>query len=150
VPTREALPFEREFLPGDVAPAETFRERMDAAVAWCGLLAVDLLLKAAGFDRFLRVVRSWPVRGGSGQDPEACRRISTAVDRAATHYFKRAWCLQRSAANVCLLRLRGIEAELVIGARKLPFGAHAWVELGGQVLNNHPIVRERYTVLERC
>lgn len=150
MPARETLPFEREFLPGDVSPAATFRERVDAAVAWCGLLGVDLLLKLAGFERFLRIVRSWPVLGGHRQDAELSRQISAAVDRAATRYFKRAWCLQRSAANVCLLRLRGIEAELVIGARKLPFGAHAWVEVGGQVLNNHPIVRERYAVLERC
>jgi hypothetical protein len=149
VSAREPLAFEREFLPGDVAPAESFRERVDAAVAWCGLLAMDLLLKTAGFDRFLRLVRSCPTLGAR-QDADISRRTSAAVDRAAAHYFKRAWCLQRSATNVCLLRLRGIEAELVIGARKLPFAAHAWVEVGGWVVNNNPIVRERYTILERC
>ncbi|HVG08067.1 MAG TPA: lasso peptide biosynthesis B2 protein [Thermoanaerobaculia bacterium] len=148
--TREPLPFEAELLPGDVTPAGSLRERAEAAVAWCGLLAVDLVLRIGGFDHFLRVVRSCPTLGERRRDPEACRRISAAVDRAAAHYFKKAWCLQRSATNVCLLRLRGIEAHLVIGARKLPFGAHAWVEVGGQVINNHPIVRERYAVLERC
>jgi hypothetical protein len=38
----------------------------------------------------------------------------------------------------------------VIGARKLPFGAHAWVEVGGEIINNHPIVQEQFAVLERC
>lgn len=147
---REPLPFEGEFLPGNVSPAENLRDRIDAAVAWCGLLTADLLLKIARFERFLRAVRWWPTLNARRRDPEVSQRISAAVDRAATHYFKRAWCLQRSAVTVCLLRLRGIEAELVIGARALPFGAHAWVEIGGQVVNNNPIVRERYTILERC
>jgi hypothetical protein len=150
VPAREPLPFQGEFLPDHVSPAESLAERAAAAAAWCGLLAVDLLLKIAGFDRFLQLIAWWPTLRTNGQNAEACRRITAAVDRAATCYFKRAWCLQRSATNVCLLRLRGIEAELVIGARKLPFGAHAWVEVGGSVVNNHPIVRERYAVLERC
>jgi hypothetical protein len=150
VPAREALPFQSELSPESVAPAESPRERAEAAVAWCGLLAVDVVLKTAGFDRFLRLVRGWPVLAPRRPDPAAARRITQAVDRAAVRYFKRAWCLQRSATNVCLLRLRGIEAELVIGARKLPFAAHAWVEVEGEVVNNHPVVQQRYAVLERC
>jgi hypothetical protein len=150
VPAREYLPFGGGLLPSDLKPAANLRERLGAVGAWCGLLGIDLLLKIAGFERFLRVVRSWPTVGARWQDIETSRRISMAVDRAATHYFKRAWCLQRSATQVCLLRLRGIEAELVIGARKLPFGAHAWVEVGGKIINNHPIVQEQYAVLERC
>jgi hypothetical protein len=145
----EPLPFEGELLPTHVSPAAGLRERAEVAVAWCGLLGVDLLLRLAGFRYFLEVVRSCPVLGAR-RDGESCRRITTAVDRAAIHYFKRAWCLQRSATNVCLLRLRGFKAELVIAARKLPFGAHAWVEVGGEVINNNPIVRDRYVVLERC
>jgi len=149
VPAPDLL-FEREMLPGDVPPARTFREHLEASIAWCGLLGVDLLLKIGGFDRFLRVVRWWPTLGACPFDGEVARRVSAAVDRAATHYLKRAWCLQRSAANVLLLRLRGVEAELVIGARKLPFAAHAWAEVAGRVVNNHSIVLERYSVLERC
>ena len=150
MPARELLPFEGEILPDGVPPAKSLREQADAVIAWCGLLAMDLLLKIAGFDSFLRVVRSLPTLQARGQEPVINRRVSAAVDRAATHYFKRAWCLQRAAANVCLLRLHGVEAELVIGARKLPFRAHAWVEVGGQVINNSPTVRERFAVLERC
>jgi hypothetical protein len=146
----EPLPFASEVSPGSIAPPQTLGERVDAAFAWCALLTVDVVLKTAGFDRFLRLVRKCPVLAARRPHPEDFRRITLAVDRAATRYFKRAWCLQRSAANVCLLRLRGIEAELVIGARKMPFAAHAWVEIGGQVINNHPIVQQRYAVLERC
>lgn len=139
-----------EFQPGDVTPATTWRERLGSATAWCGLAVVDGLLKIAGFERFHRFMRSWPVRGKAPGDSTLPKRTCAAVDRAATYYFKRAWCLQRSAATVCLLRLRGVPAELVIGARKMPFAAHAWVEVDGRVLNNHSIVQEQYTVLERC
>ena len=49
-----------------------------------------------------------------------------------------------------LLRRHGHPAELVLGASIIPFGAHAWVELDGRVINdNENVVRARYTVLER-
>lgn len=143
-----ALP--RELLAADVVPARSAGERISTVFAWGGLLAIDLLLRVAGFARFYKALRACPTLGHSPRDQESARRICGAVDRAATYYYKRAWCLQRSATTVCLLRLRGIAAELVIGARKMPFAAHAWVELDGQVLNNSPIVRDLYTVLERC
>jgi transglutaminase-like putative cysteine protease len=143
-------PLTSELLPVDVIPAESLGERVVAAVAWGGLLAVDLFLRVAGFERFYKALRDCPTLGRPPKDPDAVLRICAAVDRAATYYFKHAWCLQRSAAAVCLLRLRGVAAELVIGVRKMPFAAHAWVEVDGQVLNNSPIVKESYVELDRC
>ena len=46
-----------------------------------------------------------------------------------------------------LLRRRGIDAELVIGAAAPHAGelpAHAWVEAAGEPLNEAPDVRERF------
>jgi Transglutaminase-like superfamily len=79
-----------------------------------------------------------------------CRRASDAVDRACVLYFKPVQCLQRSAATVCLLRQLGVEARLVVGARHLPFQAHAWVEVEGWVVNDKQSVVETYAVLDRC
>jgi len=79
-----------------------------------------------------------------------CRRASAAVDRACVLYFKPVQCLQRSAATVCLLRQLGAPARLVVGARHLPFQAHAWVEVEGRVINDKQSVVETYTVLDRC
>jgi len=39
---------------------------------------------------------------------------------------------------------------MVIGAQKLPFKAHAWVEVNEQVVNDKPYTREMYAVLDRC
>lgn len=136
--------------PIDVAPARSFGEMAGATVAWSALAGVDLLIKLGGFQRFHRALRSWPVRKRRQEDVEVVSNTCTAVDRAATYYFKRAWCLQRSATAVLLLRWRGVNAQLVIGVEKMPFYAHAWTEVDGQVVNDHPSIQKRYTVLERC
>jgi hypothetical protein len=49
-----------------------------------------------------------------------------------------------------LLRRHGVAAEMVIGAQRLPFKAHAWVEVSGQVVNDKPYIPELYEVLDRC
>jgi len=55
-------------------------------------------------------------------------------------------CLDRSLALWWMLRLGGIPADLHIGGRKSGknFEAHAWVECGGQVLNDDADVHKHY------
>ena len=125
-------------------------DRVSTAYAFVALLMVDLVVKVAGFKRFHRLVRRFPVLGAGKGSSLGTAKICSAVDRAASLYFKKAWCLQRSATTACLLRLRGVDAELVIAARRMPFSAHAWVELNGEVLNDSPVVQNRFIVLERC
>ena len=66
---------------------------------------------------------------------ELCR----AVDLACIWYWKTVLCLQRSAAATCLLRRHGIPAQLVIGTQQIPFNAHAWVEVDGQVVSDKSV-----------
>lgn len=134
----------------DVTPASSLGERFSTAYALVALMLVDLVVKAAGFNRFYRLVRGFPVvRAKDGAWP-GTGKVCSAVDRAATLYFKKAWCLQRSATTACLLRLRGVNAQLVIATRRMPFDAHAWVEMNGKVLNDSPVVQKQFFVLERC
>lgn len=145
------LPF-AEARPGDVAPARSLGEVVHAACAWCLLVLIDLVVKLAGFHRFYNIVRSCPTIGDVPAHARAkvARRACSAVDRASVYYFKRAWCLQRSAAAVCFLRLCGIRGELVIGVQKIPFYAHAWAEVDGRVVNDHPLVKSTYGEIARC
>jgi len=55
-------------------------------------------------------------------------------------------CLERSMTLWWLLRREGIGGELHIGARKNGprLEAHAWVELGGQVLNDSAEIHNHY------
>ena len=59
-------------------------------------------------------------------------------------------CLDQSLALTSLLRQQGLPARLVIGAERgaSQVCAHAWVELDGQALDEHPEPRARLTVLE--
>ena len=140
----------KQLTPADVTAASNWRQRLGTVAALVALAVVDGVMKLAGFGSFHRIVRSFPALGTAAVSERRIDAICQAVDRAATLYFKRAWCLQRSATTACLLRLRGVPAELVIGARKMPFYAHAWVEVAGRVVNDSPVVQRSYRVMERC
>ncbi len=75
-------------------------------------------------------------------------QICEAVDVAAIWYWRQVLCLQRSAATTRLLRRFGIPARLVIGTQLMPFKAHAWVEVDGQIVNDRSYMREIYQVLD--
>jgi hypothetical protein len=81
---------------------------------------------------------------------DVVQKICSAVDLACIWYWKEVLCLQRSAATACLLKQNGVSAQLFIGAQRIPFRAHAWVEVDGRVVNDKPYMREVYTVLDRC
>ena len=110
------------------------------------LLYFDLINTLLGFRHVYRKVERqravWrPV------DPAMEAVICDAVALAACFYWKRVYCLQRSAVAVRLLRRSGIHASLVIGYRPSPFFSHAWVEVGGRVVNDSPAYKERMHVL---
>lgn len=130
--------------------AETPKLRgSSASLAFLGLAAADIIMKVAGFHRLHQTVRGWPVSKMKNNDSETISAVCTAVDRAGTYYLKQALCLQRSAVTTCLLRMKGVSAEMVIGCRKIPFRGHAWVEVDGDVVNDNPKVQTFYRVLDR-
>jgi hypothetical protein len=134
----------------DSSPRLRSGQALWALAGYLGLLLSDAALHLLGFSRFYALVRRFPTRSPARSRPARAGRIVAGVDRAAAFYFKRAWCLQRSALTVVLLRLAGLPARLVIAVQRVPFGAHAWVELDGRVVNDRPAVRRDYEVLETC
>lgn len=110
----------------------------ELVVAWMLLLVVDVVGKMFGFGALCRAVgRRQTSRWRSRAPAVSARTLCTAVDAAcAYYYFHRVRCLQSAAATVCLLRLHGIPADLVIGVQRLPFEAHAWVVSDGQIVMN--------------
>ncbi|HCN8241206.1 TPA: lasso peptide biosynthesis B2 protein, partial [Escherichia coli] len=46
-----------------------------------------------------------------------------------------------------ILNSRNIDAHLVIGVRTQPFYSHSWVEVGGQVINDAPNMRDKLSVI---
>ncbi|SRR6266550_2864339 len=117
--------------------------------ALCGLLAFDVFLLNHNFARLHRIVQGWPV-ARTNAAPEAVVQLCDAVNHACIWYPKRVLCLQRSAVTTCLLRSRGVPAQMVLGARKFPFKAHAWAEVNGRAVNERRDVQAMYGVWERC
>ncbi|MBK8025736.1 MAG: lasso peptide biosynthesis B2 protein [Chloroflexi bacterium] len=114
---------------------------------WTFLISLLLLpALAVALQRIgMRRTRSWlehhvpPVAAPSASDAATrAPRMARMVNAAARRSPYKANCLKRSLALWWLLRRRGIDSELRIGVRKKDnaLQAHAWIELGGVVLND--------------
>lgn len=112
------------------------------------LLAYDLLSALCRFQTIYSMVRGWKVK--SKTDGSDIDRVSMAVNYACVWYPKQALCLQRSFVTTYLLRKHGVAAQMVLGAQKLPFRAHAWVEVDGQAINERSNVQATYAVWDKC
>jgi hypothetical protein len=113
------------------------------------LIQFDFYLVRRNFQALYKKVRQQRVRALPSSS-NVVDQVCSAVDVACIWYWKEVLCLQRSAATVTLLRKYGVPAQLVIGTQQLPFRAHAWVEVDGQVVNDKPYTPEMYVVLDRC
>jgi hypothetical protein len=140
---------EQPNLAGNEITEELSFSRRETFTAFAGLLAFDLLLRFGGFQRLIQRVARWPIAEPRTVDREICRRVRGMVDRAQMYYPKKAMCLQHSAVVTCLLRRRGVPAEMVLAAQTFPPKAHAWAEVGGEVVSDSPLVKTRYQELRR-
>lgn len=113
------------------------------------LIYFDFYVARGNFAALYAKVRNHPLRVMPSSE-DVVQKICSAVDLASIWYWKEVLCLQRSAATTCLLKSNGVSAQMFIGAQKLPFRAHAWVEVEGRVVNDKPYMREVYAVLDRC
>jgi hypothetical protein len=134
---------------GDQLEQDLSFSRRETFSAFVGLLAFDLLLKFGGFQRLIRRVEHWPTTSPRTPDRGICRRVRGMVDRAQMYYPKKAMCLQHSAVVTCLLRRRGVPAEMVLAAQSFPPKAHAWAEVAGEVVSDSPSVKTKYRELRR-
>lgn len=112
------------------------------------LLAYDIFCTFCGFQTIYSIVKAQKVNSET-DGSDTIDRISKAVNYACVWYPKQTPCLQRSFVTTYLLRKRGVAAEMVLGAQKLPFKAHAWVEVHGRAVNERSNVQATYTVWDR-
>jgi hypothetical protein len=117
--------------------------------AFFGLLAFDAFRFGTNFARIHAGLQGWPVAHRT-TPADTVDRVCRAINYACVWYPKRVLCLQRSAVTTCLLRSFGVPAQMVIGAQKFPFEAHAWTEVEGRPINEGRDVRRIYLIWERC
>jgi hypothetical protein len=113
------------------------------------LITYDVLNKLTSFSRIHKMVGGWPVAKRSADD-DSIKRVCTAGNYACIWYPKQVLCLQCAFVTSYLLRKKGIDAHMVLGAQKLPFKAHAWVEVDGRAINERSNVQATYVVWDRC
>jgi hypothetical protein len=113
------------------------------------LITYDILSTLSTFAKIHKKVERWTVAPGPA-DADAIRRVCAAVNYACIWYPKQVLCLQCAFVTTYLLRRKGVSARMVLGAQKLPFKAHAWVEVDGHAINERSNVQAIYTVWDRC
>jgi hypothetical protein len=112
------------------------------------LFRYDLVMAIMGFRGVRRPMPTREFRAPCGK-PDLEAAICEAVRCIIPFYWKPVKCLQRSVVTARALRAYGIEADVVIGYRSSPFLSHAWVEVGGRIVNDSPVYQYRLQVLER-
>ena len=137
--------------PGGTQRPAPKRVLWPAFAAWSCLAGTALLLRRRGFATAYRVSTSRAPGPRAVADDGALERAVAAFARAENFFVPRRApddCLPRSLALFRFLRMMGLPSEHVIGCRRAPFFAHAWVECGGRVVldDDH---RSELTVLAR-
>lgn len=125
--------------------------------AGLALLATWIGLRVAGYNRWKRALdRLSPRETNRGKrgDPtqlKSAQEIARLAHSAARHILLPTNCLDQSMALCWMLRRRGAPAELRFGARKQEgqFEAHAWVEVGGVVLNEAQERHKHFAAFDR-
>lgn len=118
--------------------------------SWIILLGLEWIMRGQGLRKLCEVIRQQPVVAAQSSAIPPSAILCLAVDYACVLYFKQVLCLQRSCAATLLLRRHGWDAQMVIGAQTVPPASHAWVEIGGVIVNDKPYMLDIYQVLERC
>lgn len=129
------------------------RERTLLLQAHLLLPAIVLLLRVAGFRRSYALLKRWQrsrLQPGERESERYAARTATLVYAAAGNVPVPSTCLSRSLTLWHLLRRQGVAADLRIGVRRADgaFQAHAWVEVGGAVLNDDASVHHRFSAFD--
>lgn len=119
--------------------------------ALAAVARTDLALRTVGYQRSVtRAERGAPAaRQATVSEIQRARQLARAVEAAARVYPLHAECLHRAVTLHRLLRHAGLPAAMRIGVRRVEgaLNAHAWVELGGEVVSDPPGSVESYVPL---
>ena len=102
------------------------------------IFALKLALRIYGFGKVIRWIgfRVKPVPAAAWLNAEAVKAAEHAVATAGALYPGRALCLEQSLVLYFMLRRCGVAVTYCHGVSPCPFQAHAWIEYGGEVIND--------------
>jgi len=124
-----------------------------AAGAWWSLFRTTRMLAAKGFARaYARLGACAKPRIDENDLPAQLACAERAFSLAENFFIIASApkdCLPRSLSLYRFLLMAGVPADHVIGVRRFPFQAHAWVECAGRVVFDSPHFVRCYTELAR-
>jgi hypothetical protein len=122
------------------SPHSTGIRTPSVLIAGLMIFAVKTALGLRGYAWVVRWIRARveSVRTAASVDPEGVRTSERAVAMAGALYPGRALCLEQSLVLYYLLRRQGVAVQHCHGVIPRPFQAHAWIEYGGEVINDVP------------
>lgn len=119
--------------------------------AWRCIVATRRCLAQRGFEAayaYVQALSAHPVNANAASLQSALSAFRRAENLVAVADAS-IDCLPRSLALHRFLRSTGFDAMHVIGVRRFPFGAHAWVEVSGTVVCDSEVFVSQYTELSR-
>jgi hypothetical protein len=113
------------------------------------LAAAEVTLALGNFAALRRRVVNERLRSRA-DDAFIVERVCRAVRIACVWYYKPVLCLERSAVTARMLKRRGVNARMVVGAMRVPFRAHAWVRVEDHIVDEQFDVVAKFAVLDEC
>lgn len=113
------------------------------------LTQVEFILKRKGIQGILNKIEKYKRLHTAYRIPsqEEIQMFSSALDVAGSLYPKKIYCLAWASTFVLMALKKGLECNLVIGVQSPPFYAHAWAQIGDDVINDAAIVKECLSIL---
>lgn len=123
---------------------------------YLSLFSIDLSLQVIGFERLLkRHMRRYPLDStkvkkvkNAHYTNEEINELLMTIDYVCTMYPRSAQCMHRSFLGYQYLRKQyHLPVELVVGVRKMPFSAHAWLMLNGHNINEDSQYTDQFHII---
>lgn len=111
---------------------------------YLNLIMFDIQLRVFGFENvFEKYVKYYQIKNRkesiTSEEIDEVSRWMKMIDKACASYPFEAQCLHRSFLAYRFIRMKFfIPVELVIGVKKFPFHAHAWLKLKDKNFNESP------------
>lgn len=123
---------------------------------YISLIRIDLGLQIVGFERLFRKhVKRYSLPSANVQKlkitdqvAEEINKLLMTIDYVCTVYPRSAQCMHRSFLGYQYLRKKfHLPVELVVGVRKMPFTAHAWLMLNGNNMNEDTQYTDQFQII---
>ncbi len=124
-------------------------EKMQVLSAWFALRKSHRVIQRRGMGGLVSFLTLKKCQPFSDINFQLSSVLAKALERASLFFTKKTICLPYAAALAILHHRANLSCDFIIGVQSRPFLAHAWVESGGQVINDNPNLQKKLAPLLR-